>query len=337
MFPPLRNNNNMLSFQLLLDYFEIEFQKEIQSIQATAPHQLYEPVAYSLIGGGKRIRPVLLLHAASLFSGPPQKSFPAAAAIEFFHNFTLLHDDIMDHASIRRGMPAVHLKYGENGAILSGDAMSILAFQFLSRCDATKISSLLALFATTALEVCEGQQYDMQFEAIDQVTESEYLEMIRLKTAVLIACSLKAGALLAGADDESCQLLYNFGIQIGMAFQLQDDWLDVYGEETSFGKNIGGDICENKKTYILIKALEMSEEKTKVQLKEWMGKRQFDRNEKIDSVRKIFTDSGAASATKRLMEDYHEKAMITLQQLNIADEEKSELRNFASTVLSRVK
>ena len=177
----------------------------------------------------------------------------------------------------------------------------------------------------------------MEFEVRDQVTESEYLEMIRLKTAVLIACSLKTGALIAGAEEKNCQLLYHFGIQIGIAFQLQDDWLDVYGEETSFGKNIGGDICENKKTYILIKALEMSEEKTKVQLKEWMGKPLFDRNEKIDSVRKIFTDSGAASATKRLMEDYHEKAMITLQQLNIADEEKSELRNFASTVLSRVK
>lgn len=327
----------MLSFQHLLDYFEKEFQKEIQSIQATSPQHLYDPVAYSLVGGGKRIRPILVLHAASLFSEQPQTAFPAAAAIEFFHNFTLLHDDIMDHASIRRGMPAVHCKYGENGAILSGDAMSIMAFQFLSRCEASKISSLLSLFSTTALEVCEGQQYDMEFEVRDQVTESEYLEMIRLKTAVLIACSLKTGALIAGAEEKNCQLLYHFGIQIGIAFQLQDDWLDVYGEETSFGKNIGGDICENKKTYILIKALEMSEEKTKVQLKEWMGKRQFDRNEKIDSVRKIFTDSGAASATKRLMEDYHEKAMITLQQLNIADEEKSELRNFASTVLSRVK
>ncbi len=327
----------MLSFQLLLDYFEKEFQKEIQIIQATAPQQLYDPVAYSLVGGGKRIRPVLVLHTASLFSEQPQTAFPAAAAIEFFHNFTLLHDDIMDHASIRRGMPTVHLKYGENKAILSGDAMSIIAFQFLSRCEASKISSLLTLFSTTALEVCEGQQYDMEFEVRDQVTESEYLEMTRLKTAVLIACSLKTGALIGGADKQSCQLLYQFGILIGIAFQLQDDWLDVYGEESSFGKMIGGDICENKKTHILIKALEMSGEKDRAYLKNWIDKAEFDKNEKIESVRKIFTNSGAAEATRKLMEEYYNKAMNTLQQLEVADSEKTELRNFAAQVLYRIK
>lgn len=327
----------MLSFQLLLDFFEIEFQKEIQSIQATTPSQLYEPVAYSLEGGGKRIRPVLLLHAASLFTDHPQTAFPAAAAIELFHNFTLLHDDIMDHASIRRGVPAVHLKYGENSAILSGDAMSIMAFSYLSRCQVSELAPLLSLFSTTALEVCEGQQYDMEFEEKDQVTIAEYLEMIRLKTAVLIGCSLKMGALLAGADEKSCQLLYDFGILTGIAFQLQDDWLDVYGDENSFGKQIGGDICENKKTYILLQALEMSDEKTRKELNSWMVKTDFNRNEKIIAVRKIFTESGASEATRTLMKEYHDRAIESLQQLNIEDLAKTELRNFASRVLSREK
>ncbi|HWR99307.1 MAG TPA: polyprenyl synthetase family protein [Prolixibacteraceae bacterium] len=327
----------MLSFPILQDFFEKEFQKEIQSIQTTTPFNLYEPVAYSLEGGGKRIRPVLMLHAASLFSEHPETAFPAAAAIELFHNFTLLHDDIMDHASIRRGVPAVHLKYGENSAILSGDAMSIMAFRYLSRSDASVLAPMLTLFSTTALEVCEGQQYDMEFEKRDQVTIAEYLEMIRLKTAVLIACSLKMGALLAGADETSCRLLYDFGILTGIAFQLQDDWLDVYGAENSFGKQIGGDICENKKTFILLKAMEMSDQKSRAQLQEWMGRADFDRNEKIDAVRKIFTDSGASEATRARMKEYHDLALESLQQLNMEDSAKTELRNFAAKVLSREK
>jgi geranylgeranyl diphosphate synthase type II len=327
----------MLSFQILQDFFEKEFQKEIQSIQTTTPFNLYEPVAYSLEGGGKRIRPVLMLHAASLFSENPETAFPAAAAIELFHNFTLLHDDIMDHASIRRGVPAVHLKYGENSAILSGDAMSIMAFRYLSRSDASVLAPLLTLFSTTALEVCEGQQYDMEFEKRDQVTIAEYLEMIRLKTAVLIACSLKMGALLAGADETSCRLLYDFGILTGIAFQLQDDWLDVYGVENSFGKQIGGDICENKKTFILLKAMEMSDKKSRAQLQDWMGRPDFNRNEKIDAVRKIFTESGASDATRARMKEYHDLALESLQQLNMDDSAKTELRNFAAKVLSREK
>lgn len=327
----------MLSFQQLLDFFEKEFQKEIQSIQATTPLQLYEPVAYSLEGGGKRIRPVLMLHAASLFSDHPETVFPAAAAMELFHNFTLLHDDIMDHARIRRGEPAVHLKYGENSAILSGDAMSIMAFRYLSRCKTSELAPLLSLFSTTALEVCEGQQYDMEFEKKDQVTIAEYLEMIRLKTAVLIGCTLKMGAMMAGADEKSCRLLYDFGILTGIAFQLQDDWLDVYGEENSFGKEIGGDICENKKTYILLKAIEMSDQETRSDLQKWMDRTDFDRNEKIEAVRKIFTESGASEATRTLMKEYHDLAIESLQQLNVQDSAKTELKNFAAKVLSREK
>ncbi len=327
----------MLSFQHLLESFEKEFQIEIQNIQTTAPVNLYEPIAYSLEVGGKRIRPVLLLHAASLFTNDPEPFFPAAAAIELFHNFTLLHDDIMDHADIRRGVPAVHVKYGDNIAILSGDAMSIMSFRLLSRCDPTKLHSVLSLFSATAIEVCEGQQYDMEFEEKDQVTIAEYLDMIRLKTAVLIACSLKTGALLAGADEENCRLLYDFGIFIGIAFQLQDDWLDVYGDERTFGKKIGGDICENKKTCLLISAMEMADEKNRSSLLEWTRMSDFEEKEKIEAVRKIYNESGASTATKTLMKHYHDLAIEKLNQLTIADSDKTELRNFASQLLSRVK
>lgn len=327
----------MISFQLLLDSFEKKFQTEILNIRTTSPVKLYEPIAYSLEVGGKRIRPVLLLHAASLFTKYPETYFPAAAAIELFHNFTLLHDDIMDHADIRRGVSAVHLKYGENCAILSGDAMSIMSFRLLSQCEPAKLHSILTLFSTTAIEVCEGQQYDMEFEEKDQVTIAEYIEMIRLKTAVLIACSLKTGALLAGADEENCRLLYDFGIFIGIAFQLQDDWLDVYGDEHTFGKKIGGDICENKKTCLLISAMEMSDEKNRSSLLEWTGKSDFDEKEKIEAVRKIYNESGASTNTKTLMKQYHDLAIEKLNQLTIADSDKTELRNFASQLLSRVK
>jgi len=327
----------MISFKSILTSFEKEFQLEIQTIKSTPPVNLYEPVAYSLEGGGKRIRPVLMLHAASLFSDHPETVYPAAVALELFHNFTLLHDDIMDHAGIRRGMPAVHIKFGENSALLSGDAMSMMAFRFLSQCEASKLMSAFPLFSTTALEVCEGQQYDMEFEERDQVTISEYLEMIRLKTAVLIACSLKMGALLAGADEHSCQLLYDFGILTGIAFQLQDDWLDVYGEENSFGKKIGGDICENKKTYILLSALEKSDEDNRLLLMDWLKKTDYDPNEKIKTVREIFTRSGASEATKALMMQYHDQALEALKQLNVSDSDKKELRDFAAKVLSRVK
>lgn len=327
----------MRSFPQLLESFETAFQKEVWTIQSTNPQQLYEPVAYSLVGGGKRIRPILLLHAASLFTEDYISAYPAAVAIELFHNFTLLHDDIMDHADIRRGEPSVHVKFGENSAILSGDAMSIMAFRYLSQCTDSQLKPLLSLFADTALEVCEGQQYDMQFEEKNQVPLDEYLEMIRLKTAVLIACSLKMGAIIGGADEESCELLYKFGINIGIAFQLQDDWLDVYGDEKTFGKQIGGDICENKKSCLLINALEMSNGEQSAILSDWLQKSHFDPKEKIHAVREIFTQTGASDATKRLMNHYHDLALHQLEQLKVVDSEKSQLRNFAAGVLSRIK
>lgn len=327
----------MLSFQDLLTSFETVFHKEVESIQSTAPVQLYEPIAYSLKGGGKRIRPVLMLHAASLLSSQLEGIYPAAVAIELFHNFTLLHDDIMDHAAIRRGDPAVHVKYGENSAILSGDAMSIMAFEFLSRCNPVNLPAALALFSRSAMEVCEGQQMDMDFEERDQVTIPEYLEMIRLKTSVLIACSLKTGALLAGGDEKFCQLLYDFGIQIGIAFQLQDDWLDVFGNEDTFGKKIGGDICENKKTFLLLKALEMADEKNLSSLKGWLRKSDFDTQEKIEAVREIFSSTGASEETKALMREYHNKAIDALNQIDLPESEKLELRIFAASVVERIK
>jgi geranylgeranyl diphosphate synthase type II len=327
----------MLRFKDLFESFELKFQEEIHTIQSTLPVQLYEPVSYSLKVGGKRIRPVLLLHAASLFTHNSEALYPAAAAIELFHNFTLLHDDIMDHAGIRRGLPSVHVKYGENCAILSGDAMSIMAFRYLSRCNTQNLREVLSLFSQTALEVCEGQQYDMEFEEKELVSIPEYLEMIRLKTAVLIGCSLKTGAILAGAPENQCQLLYDFGIHTGTAFQLQDDWLDVYGDEKSFGKKIGGDITENKKTYILLKALEMCDTKDRSNLEDWICKENFDAAEKIDAVREIFTRSGAADQTRILMKNFHDRAMTSLEQLDVADSDKSELRIFADQVLSRAK
>lgn len=327
----------MLRFQPLFESFEKRFQQEIQTIQSAQPLQLYEPVAYSLKVGGKRIRPVLLLHAASLFAQDTESLYPAAVAIELFHNFTLLHDDIMDHAGIRRGVPSVHVKYGENSAILSGDAMSIMAFQFLSRCNSPGVPAALSLFSKTALEVCEGQQLDMEFENKKLVSIPEYLEMIRLKTAVLIGCSLMTGALLAGAQEQECLLLYEFGIQIGIAFQLQDDWLDVFGEEKSFGKKIGGDILENKKTYILLKALEMSDDTTRSLLEQWINLTDFDPAVKIAAVSEIFTGSGASEATRNLMRSYHDKALESLNLLPINDSDKNELRIFAGQVLSRIR
>jgi geranylgeranyl diphosphate synthase type II len=212
-----------------------------------------------------------------------------------------------------------------------------MAFQYLSKCNPSKHSQIIPLFSTTALGVCEGQQYDMEFEERDQVPIPDYLEMIRLKTAVLIACSLQMGAILAGANEKSSKLLYDFGIKIGIAFQLQDDWLDVYGDEQTFGKQIGGDICENKKTFILLKAMEMSDETDRSILMNWIKKTDFEPKEKIRAVREIFTRSGAGQATKTLMRQYHDQAMESLNQLSIPESDKLELRNFAGSVVERVK
>ena len=327
----------MSSLDSLVACFESAFQEEIKKIARTVPQKLYEPVAYSLMIGGKRLRPALMLHAAAIFSGSLDMVMPAAMAIEIFHNFTLLHDDIMDQADMRRGLPTVHRKYNPNVAILSGDAMSILAFKYFARLKSDKLQELFTIFSTTAIEVCEGQQLDMDFETREFVTVSEYLEMIRLKTAVLIAGSLRIGALLANADQADSDLLYEYGVNVGLAFQLQDDWLDVYGDPDLFGKKQGGDICANKKTYLLLKAVEACDRSTLVELNHWMGKSDFDPVQKIAVVTAIYDKTGVSEATRILMQNYHDKALSALDRMTIPSTSKQTLIAFAGEAMVRVK
>lgn len=327
----------MNNIDSLIAYFETAFREEIKKIGQTVPKNLYEPIAYSLMIGGKRLRPVLMLHAASMFVKSVDHVLSAAMAIEIFHNFTLLHDDIMDKADVRRGLPTVHKKYNENVAILSGDAMSILAFKYFAKGNDARLHELLPLFTTTAIEVCEGQQLDMDFETRDNVKLEEYLEMIRLKTAVLIASSLKIGALLANAKQTDADLLYEYGINVGLAFQLQDDWLDVYGNPEVFGKKKGGDICANKKTYLLLKAAETSDPATLQQLNHWLLKSDFEPEQKIAAVTAIYDKTGVSEATQNMMRNYHDKALIALEKIGIPADQKKMLITFASEAMKRIK
>jgi geranylgeranyl diphosphate synthase, type II len=304
-------------------------------LNARHPAELYAPIDYSLGVGGKRLRPVLLLMAFNLFSDEIEKALPAALAVEVFHNFTLLHDDIMDKAEVRRNKPTVHLKFSENNAILSGDAMAFLSYQYLFECRSERMFDVAGLFTKTALEVCEGQQYDMDFENRLDVTEAEYLEMIRLKTAVLLGCSLQAGALLANAADETAQQLYDFGINLGMAFQLQDDWLDTFGDQQKFGKKIGGDIVANKKTYLLITALEKATESNKNTLKRWLNVVDFSADEKIESVTEIFNILGVKELTGAKIEHYFARAAEILNQLPVNGLNKKHLIELSENMLGR--
>lgn len=327
----------MSSLDGLVNYFETVFQEEIKKITLTVPQKLYAPVAYSLMIGGKRLRPALMLHVASIFEYSLDKVLPAAMAIEIFHNFTLLHDDIMDQADVRRGLPTVHRKYSPNVAILSGDAMSILAFKYFARLKSDKLQELFSIFSTTAIEVCEGQQLDMDFETREFVTVADYLEMIRLKTAVLIAGSLRIGALLANADQTDSDLLYEYGINVGLAFQLQDDWLDVYGDPDIFGKKQGGDICANKKTFLLLKAAEACDASTLLELNYWLKKSDFDPKEKIAAITAIYEKTGVSEATRLLMQNYHDKAIGALDRMTIPSARKLTLITFAGEAMVRVK
>ena len=263
------------------------------------PQSLYEPVRYVLSMGGKRIRPSLMLMAYNMFKDDPESILPTACAIETYHNYTLLHDDLMDNAEMRRGMPTVHVKWDANTAILSGDSMLVLAFQRMMQCNENKLKPVLELFTETSLEIGEGQQYDMDFETRTDVTEDEYIEMIRLKTSVLLACALKIGAILADAPDADADNLYKFGEQMGLAFQLQDDYLDVYGDPAVFGKAIGGDILCNKKTYMLINAFNRADESRRDELLKWVTAEKFDPKEKIAAVTDIYNKVGI----KRLAEE----------------------------------
>jgi len=267
-----------------------EIDKEIAKINATQPKNLYEPIAYALAMGGKRLRPAMVLLACNLFSETIEKAYPAALAIEVFHNFTLLHDDIMDHAEMRRNSLTVYKKYNQNIAILSGDAMSILAYHYLLKYNSPEHTEIIELFSHTALQVCEGQQLDMDFDNKMDVSIPQYLNMIQLKTAVLLACSLKLGALTANAPQESANLLYTFGLNLGIAFQLQDDLLDAFADQSKFGKKIGGDIVSNKKTFLLLKALELSDDQTKIHIQDWITRKEFDKTEKINAKKKIYNE-----------------------------------------------
>ncbi|MGQ1785593.1 MULTISPECIES: polyprenyl synthetase family protein [unclassified Saccharicrinis] len=310
---------------------------ELEKINfVTEPQELYTPIAYTLAQGGKRIRPVLCLMAAQLFGHQPEKILYPALGLEVFHNFTLLHDDIMDNAEVRRNNPTVHKKWNTNAAILSGDAMMIKAHQFVCQCDPDKLPKVIALFNAVALGVCEGQQYDMEFETRNDVTVEEYLEMIRLKTAILLAGSLKMGAILANASVHEAELIYHFGINIGLAFQLQDDFLDTFGNQDTFGKKIGGDIIANKKTFLLLTALKKAEKEDKRNLMDWITVEDFDYNEKIEAVKKIYVKLSVDTASKNKMKEYYEKAIHCLSQIDGDYSVKNELENFASKLMQRI-
>lgn len=312
-----------------------KIEKEAVSIAGIQPNNLYQPITYTLNMGGKRLRPVMLLMACDLFGGNIENALPAAVGVEVFHNFTLLHDDIMDHADIRRNHQTVHKKYSENVAILSGDAMSIMAYQYLLKTDHPNIQEATQLFSQTAIEVCEGQQYDMDFEDQFDVQIEDYLKMIRLKTAVLIAGSLKIGALLGNAPKEDADRIYRFGINLGLAFQLQDDLLDVFADQNKFGKKTGGDIVANKKTFLLLKAIELATPQQKDQLISWINKPDFNPEEKIAAVKKIYLDLNLPAISQQKMDEFFRAALVELQSISIENERKKPLLQLAKTIMKR--
>lgn len=301
------------------------------------PESLYEPIRYVLSAGGKRIRPSFVLMAYNLFKDDVETALPAAAALETYHNYTLLHDDLMDNADVRRGRPTVHKKWNANTAILSGDTMLSLAYLHLADCKTELLKDSLDLFTETALEVSEGQQYDMEFESRTDVTEEEYIEMIRLKTSVLLACALKMGALVADASAEDASLLYKFGERVGLAFQLQDDYLDVYGDPEVFGKAIGGDILCNKKTYMLINAYNRADDETRRELHHWLGIRDFNPQEKIKAVTEIYSRLGIDKLAEEKIKFYFEESRQYLDSIRIDDNRKQVLREYTEKMMNRKK
>ncbi len=311
-------------------------QQEIKQLDfSTSPQGLFTPMEYILGLGGKRLRPILVLMSANLFQSDLSKITLPAIGIEVFHNFTLLHDDVMDNAPIRRAKPTVHEKWNSNVAILSGDAMSIKAYQYIVSCEDKHLRNVLQVFNRTALEVCEGQQFDMEFETRTDVTVAEYLNMIRLKTAVLLAGSLKMGAIMGNAPEKDADLLYKFGESLGMAFQLQDDLLDVFGDETVFGKKIGGDITSNKKTMLLIKALELAKGDTLNELQSWLNKTDFNREEKIKAVTSIYEELGVKQFVVEKINNYFNDSLNYLQQIEIDSDKKSGLLTLVDKLINR--
>lgn len=299
------------------------------------PESIYAPIKYVLSIGGKRIRPVLMLLSYNLYKDNPESILMQACALETYHNYTLLHDDLMDNADVRRGMPTVHRKWDANTAILSGDSMLVLAYQRMAQCAPSKLKPVLDLFTETALEIGEGQQYDMDFERRTDVTEAEYIEMIRLKTSVLLACAMKTGAILADAPAADADCLYQFGEQIGLAFQLQDDLLDVYGDPAVFGKAIGGDIVSNKKTYMLINAYQLAGPSQRSELMRWITAVDFDRAEKVAAVTRIYDELGIRGLCEARINQYFDRASEYLAAVGVDDARKEQLRRFAQEMMHR--
>lgn len=298
------------------------------------PFSLYEPVKYVLSLGGKRIRPTLMLLAYNLYKDDPESILMPACALETYHNYTLLHDDLMDNADLRRGHMTVHRRWDANTAILSGDSMLVLAYQRMAQCRRDKLAEVLQLFTETALEIGEGQQYDMEFEQRNDVTEAEYIEMIRLKTSVLLACALKIGALLADAPEADSDNLYRFGEKIGLAFQLQDDFLDVYGDTKVFGKAIGGDILAGKKTFMLINALAHANDSQRKELEQWLAINDRPK-EKIEAVTRLYNEIGIDRMATEKIAFYFTESHRYLEAVNVDESRKIELRRYAERMMKR--
>jgi geranylgeranyl diphosphate synthase type II len=311
---------------------------ELKDFQASMEGKLslYDPVKYILDLGGKRMRPVLTLMATDLFGGRVEDSVKSALGIEVFHNFTLLHDDIMDNAPIRRGKSTVHEKWNVNAAILSGDVMFVQAFTLVTSCKTEYLRAVIDIFNVTAIEVCEGQQLDMDFETRNDVSIDEYLEMIRLKTSVLVGCSLELGAVLANASKEEARNLYDFGMNLGMAFQIKDDLLDVYGDSALFGKQVGGDILANKKTFLLLKAMNDANDTQKTELKSWLQNNEAaSATDKVKAVTAIFDELNIRDKADELMDSYYNKAISALGKIELTQENREYLQGFADTLMER--
>ena len=300
------------------------------------PEKIYHPITYTLQQGGKRVRPVILLMAYNLYKEEIENALYPAVAMEVYHNYTLIHDDVMDKADIRRGLPTVWTKWGENQAILSGDTMFVLAYDFMANVPDDKLRAAMALFTEMAKEIGEGQQFDMEFETRNDVTEAEYINMIRLKTSVLIANCMKLGAMLAGASKEDANNLYSYGETVGLAFQLQDDLLDVYGDPKLFGKKIGGDICCNKKTFLLIKAMELASPEQRKEIEKRMAQDTFDADEKIAYFTSLYNELGVKEICEERIAALFNDCDRYIDAVSVSDERKQAIRNFADSLLNRI-
>ncbi|CAZ96004.1 polyprenyl synthetase family protein [Zobellia galactanivorans] len=319
-----------------IEFYRSQFLDYLKRHEHTKePKNLYEPITYILGLGGKRLRPVLTLLSAEIFGCDYRKALDAALAVETFHNFSLVHDDIMDDAPLRRGKTTVHEKWDINTGILSGDAMLITAYQLFENYDGDTFKNLAKLFSKTALEVCEGQQYDIDFEDRDDVTLPEYLKMIEYKTAVLVAAALQMGGIVAKASEGEQKLIYDFGLNLGIAFQLQDDYLDAFGDPETFGKQVGGDIIENKKTYLYLNALELGSAEQKKELRDMYSIQPKDPSAKVDTIKEIFKDSGSAEKTQEAIAEYTEKAFSVLAKLKISEDKKAILESFGNSLMMR--